>query len=138
MRSTEDVVQALTDLASVDAAGLPDEQVRNEMLDLVRAVNLAHTALMARISPFAHRDLAEADGHRSVKTWLAAFARLTPHTAAGFVTRAGILHQLPALTAAAQAGDLSTEHLTRISALTEQVGIGVVQTVEDILATAAP
>src|SRR3954469_16800557 len=138
MRSTGEVVQALTDLASVDVAGVPDQQNRNEMLGLVRAVNLAHAALMARITTFAHRDLAEADGHRSVKTWLTALARLTPHTAAGFLHRAALLRQRPALTTAAQAGDLSTEHLTRISALTEQVGLGVVQTVEDILATAAP
>src|SRR3954470_15764111 len=100
MRSTGDVVQALTDLASLDAAGLPDEQVRTDLLNLVRAVNLAHTALMARITTFAHRDLAEADGHRSVKTWLTAFARLTPHTAAGFVTRGRHPAPAPALTTA--------------------------------------
>jgi hypothetical protein len=134
MRSTGDVLAALREVAAVDVASLADARVRAEVLDLVRVVNLAQVALGRRIGSFDRRGLAEADGYRSTRSWLVGFGRFSPHAAAGVQARAAVLDQLPALTVAGQRGDVSSEHLARIAALVDDVGIGAVQAADEVLA----
>ena len=137
MRTTAEVLQALAATVAADVAALPDAEVRAEALDLLRALNLAHVALMARLASFDRRDLARPDGVRSTKAWLSAFGRLSPHLASATMTRAHTLDRLPALATAAAGGDISAEHLSRVADLTDKVGEAVVASVESILADAA-
>src|SRR6185369_10049762 len=106
MRSTGDVLAELVGVASVGVASVPDERLRAEVLDLLRAVNVVQAALWRRLAGFERRGLAVVDGFRSTRSWLVGFGRCSPHAAAGVCARAGVLAQLPALTQAAQRGEV--------------------------------
>ena len=133
----EVMVAGLASVAGVDVSSLADQVVRDELRVLLRAVNQLHAAVLARVASFDVRDLAESDGFRTARPWLSAFGRLSPRAASGLVKSARLLAQLPALDAAARRGELSAEHLLRVAELVDQVGIGVVQDVDHILAQAA-
>lgn len=45
MRSTGDVLAELIGVASVEVASVPDERLRSEVLELVRAVNVVQAAV---------------------------------------------------------------------------------------------
>jgi uncharacterized membrane protein YgcG len=134
MRSTDEAIEVLLELAAVPVTAVPDAQLRAEILDLVRAANLVQTALWRRIGSFERRGLAEADGFRSTRSWLSAFGRMSPHAATGACQRAAVVDQLSALTVAAQRGEVSGEHLGKVVALVEDIGIGPVQAADQVLA----
>jgi hypothetical protein len=137
MRSTGDVLDVLGEVAAVEVVSLPDVRLRQEILDLLRVVNVAQAALWRRVGSFERRGLAEGDGFRSTRSWLSAFGRMSPHAASGACARAAVLDQLPALMAAAQRGEVSGEHVARVTALVEDVGIGPVRAADQVLAELA-
>ena len=51
----------LDDLLAVDVVGLPDQDLRDELLELVAARNRMDAAIASRVASFDTRDLADAD-----------------------------------------------------------------------------
>jgi hypothetical protein len=128
---------ALADLAAQDVTGLPDAALRDQLLDLLTAVNQLHAQLVRRVDAFDRRGLAAADGCRTARSWLRAFGRLTDSASGALVKAARLLRDLPHLARAATAGRASAEHVGRVTALAERVGVAAVQDVDQILAEAA-
>ncbi|HEY7222160.1 MAG TPA: hypothetical protein VH561_00840 [Micromonosporaceae bacterium] len=103
-------VQAgLAALTAVDVAGLPDGQVRTEVLSLLGCLNQLTTALADRIASFDTRDLAHGDGQRVTSTWLVGYGRMSKGAALRWVAHGRCLQQLPALTNGMRAGTVSAE-----------------------------
>ncbi len=132
------LVQAgLAALNAAEVVDLPDDQVRAEVRALLACANQLSAALAIRIGSFDARDLAHTDGLRTSRTWLTALGRMSQGAATGHLNRAGLLPALPALAAAARAGDVSSEHLGKVGRLAERVGLAAVRDVDDVLARAA-
>jgi Domain of unknown function (DUF222) len=142
MRSTGKAISILTELASADVALLSDVDIRTDLLDLIRVINVAQTALARRVGSFQQRDLAGTDRSSSAKAWLRTFGRLSAHTAGSTISRAELLDRLPAMSAAAQRGTVSVEHLAKVVALADEVGIAAVVEAEteltEFAATVSP
>lgn len=141
MRSSQGTVAALAagiaQLDAEDIPALPDAVLRQQLLDLLAAVNQLHAQVARRVAAFDARGLAVEDGCRSAKSWLRAFGRISGTAAGAWVKAARLLRQLPALAAAAAAGKISAEHVARVAQLTDRVGLAPVQHVEQILTEAA-
>ena len=127
----------LSGLADTDLIDLSDEQVRSTLPQLLRAVNQLAAVTAAMVGTFDTRGLAEVDGQRSTRTWLSGFGRMTQGAATGWLNRAWLLRQLPALAAAAAAGAASTEHLAKVKELADRIGIKAVTDFDEILADLA-
>jgi hypothetical protein len=127
-------------LAALNAAevlDLPDAQVRSEVVALLACANQLSAALAERIGSFDARDLAQADGLRTTRTWLTGFGRMSQGAATGHLNRARLLRALPALAAAARAGDVSAEHLGKVGQLADRVGLAALRDVDAVLARSA-
>jgi hypothetical protein len=132
------LVQAgLAALTATDAVELPDERVRSEVLALLSCANQLTAALAERIGTFDARDLAQTDALRTTRTWLTGFGRMSQGAATAHLNRARLLRALPALAAAARAGDVSAEHLAKVGQLAERVGLAAVREFDEVLAKAA-
>ena len=141
MCSGEEAAAALT--TALDAldeqklTDLPDHVLRAQLLDLLTQTNRLHAQLARRTAAFDTRALASDDACRTTRSWLRAFGRLS-HTAAGAYLKAGrLLRELPHLDAAARAGHVSAEHLTRVVKLADRVGVDDLQQADQPLADAA-
>ncbi len=127
----------LTSLLEADVVASPDSTMRDELAQLLTVANQVQAAVLARLASFDRRDLAQADGLRTSRAWLCGFARLSPHAATGLVRRARLLRELPAVAQAAADGHVTSEHLTKLVTLAEDIGLGPVQQVQQILADLA-
>jgi hypothetical protein len=127
----------LDHLLAVDVAGLADETVRAELLALLTASNRLHAAITTRVAAFDARGLAEADGFRTAKGWLHGFGRLSAAAAAGLVHAGRVLRALPALATGVGRGEVSAEHVTKVSLLAGQIGLPAVADADAVLADAA-
>jgi hypothetical protein len=137
MSLTGDLHAVLDRLVDRDVAGLPDAVVRDDLLAVLSAVNRLNAVAASMTASFDARSSAEADACRSTRAWLIAFGRLTPAAATRLLDQGRLLRELPALAAAAQAGDASSEHVARVVELAEHVGVPAVRQVEPTLAEAA-
>src|SRR6185436_7456 len=124
-------------LVAVDVVGLPDATLRAEMLALLAAVNQIDAALAARIASFDTRGLADDDACRTTAVWLRCYGRVSDGASARMVKRARLLRDLPAVAEAAGRGEVTAEHVERISVLARKVGVEAVRPGEQILADAA-
>jgi hypothetical protein len=132
------MVQAgLAELASADVVGQPDQQVHDEVVALLRCVNQLQGVLAERIASFDVRRLSESDAVRTTVSWLRVFGRMSDTAASGWLARARLLRELPAVAAAAKAGTVSAEHLAPIRRLVKEVGIAAVREFDDVLAQVA-
>jgi hypothetical protein len=134
---TGEVLAALETLAGEDVTGLPDAVLRDELLDLLLAVNRLQAQLARRVMHFQTRGLSREDGCRSTKTWLRAFGQVSPSAAKALVGRGDLLARLPDLAAVAVAGQVSAEHVDKLVRLSERVGFDVVEGCAPALARAA-
>ena len=114
-----------------------DAQVRDGLQALLAEVNRLNAVVSTVAASFDTRGLAELDGFRSARSWLIGFGRMTQGAAGGWLSRGRLLAQLPALSAAAHAGDVSAEQLRPVGALVDHVGIGAVAPFDEILADLA-
>lgn len=132
------MVQAgLAELAGADVAGQSDQQIHDEVLALLRCVNQMHAVLAERIASFDLRKLSKGDAVRTTLSWLRIFGRMSDTAASGWLARARLLRELPAVAAAAKEGLVSAEHLTPIRRLVKEVGIAAVKEFDEALATVA-
>lgn len=132
------MVQAgLAGLARVDVVGQSDQQVHDEVVALLRCANQLHGVLAERIASFDVRELSEGDAVRTTLSWLRIFGRMSDAGAAGWLARARLLRELPAVAGAAKEGLVSAEHLTPIRRLVKEVGIAAVREFDEPLATVA-
>src|SRR5262249_2714008 len=69
--------------------------------------------------------------------WLRTFGRLSAPAASACVKRARLSGRLPALTAAAADGDISPDHLDRVTRLADRVGVEVAAQADQVLADSA-
>src|SRR5262249_61420600 len=69
--------------------------------------------------------------------WLAPDGRLSPPAASACVKRARLSDRLPALSAAAADGDISPDHLDRVTRLADRVGVEVAAQADQVLADSA-
>ena len=122
---------ALAELASADVVALPDQQVRDELLALLRCANSVQALMASRLDVFDTRELAELDGFRTARAWLRGFGRLSPGAAAGVHKRARVLRALPALQAAALDGAVSADHVDKVHDLTDRVDLEQVKAYDD-------
>jgi len=127
----------LSGLADTDVVDLSDEQVRSALPQLLTAVNRLAALTAAVVGTFDTRGLAECDGQRTTRTWLSGFGRMSQGAASGWLNRARLLRELPALAAAAAAGAASTEHLAKVKELADRVGVKAVKDFDEILAELA-
>jgi hypothetical protein len=127
----------LAALMATDVAGLPDQQVHDEVLALLDCVNQLHGVVAERIGSFDLRDLSEADAVRTTLSWLRIFGCMSASTASAWLGRARLLRDLPRVAAAANAGLVSVEHLSPIQRLVKDVGIAAVRDFDEALATVA-
>ena len=95
--SVERLHADLDDLLAVDVVGLPDQTVRDELLDLLAAENRLHAAITARVASFDSRDLADGDACRTTAVWLGVFGRRSERACSGLLKRARLLRRMPAL-----------------------------------------
>jgi hypothetical protein len=103
-------------LAGLDGASaddLTDGEVRSEVAALLVAVNALAGVLAVRIGVFDARELSTADGYKTTRSWLSGYGRMSQGAATGWLHRARLLRELPALSAAAGRGAASTEHRPR-------------------------
>jgi hypothetical protein len=124
----------LAGLDATDATDLPDGQVRDEVAALLVAFNQLTAVLSQRVGVFDARGLCEDDGLRTTRTWLTAFGRMSQGAASGWLSRARLLRELPALAAAAGRGEVSAEHVAKVDALASRVGIKEAAGFDEILA----
>jgi hypothetical protein len=110
-------------LDGADASELPDAEVRSQVAALLAVVNSVTAVLSARVGVFDARGLSEVDGFKTTRSWLVAYGRMTQGAATGWLNRARMLRELPALAAAAGRGDVSAEHLAKVHALVHRVGL---------------
>ena len=103
----------LAGLDDADANALTDAQVRGEVTALLTAANQLMAVLSARVGVFDARELSTVDGFKTTRSWLVAFGRMSQGAATGWLNRARMLRELPALAAAAGQGKVSAEHLPR-------------------------
>ncbi|MGE5156196.1 MAG: DUF222 domain-containing protein [Betaproteobacteria bacterium] len=127
----------LAALFDQDVVALPDDAVREQLRELVTLANLMQAALWSRVGPFDARSLSHGDGLRTTRAWLSAVGRLSPYAATALVRRARVLSQLPAMADATTSGAVTAEHLNHVVDLVEQVGIGAVKQVDNVLADLA-
>jgi hypothetical protein len=86
---------------------------------------------------FDARELAVHDACATARSWLLAFDRMTPNAASGWVKRARILRQLPALRAAGLSGSVSIDHLRMVLALVHRLDLPTVTPFDALLAKLA-
>src|SRR5687767_1831320 len=127
----------LDELGAMDVVSLPDATLRSGLAVLLAARNQLDAVLAAWVACFDTRNLADDDACRTSAVWLRAYARCSDHTASGLVKRARLLQDLPALAEAAGRGEVSAEHVDRISELAKQIGVEAVAPADQILADAA-
>jgi hypothetical protein len=108
--------------------------MHTEILELLRIVNLAQTALWQRLGSFDRRELAISHGHRSTRAWLRTCGRLSGRAAATMIDKAAALEQLPAVGRAAQRGEVSTEHMGKVIGLFKRIGPGAAEAVDQSIA----
>jgi hypothetical protein len=124
-------------LSAEYVASWSDAQVRQALPALLAEVNRLNAVVSTVAASFDTRDLAEVDGFRTARSWLIGFGRMTQSAASGWLARGRLMAQLPALAAAAHAGDVSAEQLRPVGALVDHVGIGAVAPFDQILADLA-
>src|SRR5258705_4033585 len=117
-----------------DPSELPDAEVRSEVAALLVAANQLMAVLSARIGVFEARELCTVDGFKTTRSWLVAFGRMSQGAATGWLNRARMLRELPALAAAAGQGAVSAEHLAKVHDLAHRVGLKAVAAADEILA----
>ncbi len=137
MCSTEPLASALDALASEQVDTLSNEDLRTEMADLLVAVNRLNAELTRRVQEFDRRGLAIDDACRSTAGWLRTFGRLSAPAASACVKRARLAGRLPALSQAAADGDISPDHLDRVTRLADRVGVEVAAQADQVLADSA-
>jgi hypothetical protein len=136
--SSLELLQAgLAELAATDPVSWSDEQVRSDLPVLLTAVNQLNAVVAGVLGTFDVRDLSEADACRTTRTWLTAFGRMSQGAASGWLSRARLMRELPALAAAAARGDVSAEHLRKVGDLVEKIGVAAVRDYDKILADLA-
>jgi hypothetical protein len=139
--SVRELVGSLRDvlgrLAGTDVTGLVDEEVHAALPELLAAVHQLGAVTSAVVGSFDARGLAERDGFRATRTWLVAYGRMSQGAASGWLERARLLRQLPALAAAAGEGLVSAEQIGRIGQLAGAVGAGEVARFDAVLAELA-
>ena len=128
---------ALDTLAGQDVTTWTDQQAHDGLQDLLPAVNQLTAVVSQLVGSFDTRGLSETDGLRATRTWLTAFGRMSQGAASGWLSRARLLRQLPAVASAASAGVVSAEHLRPIADLVTQVGVDPVRAVDPVLAELA-
>ncbi|MBX6751679.1 MAG: DUF222 domain-containing protein [Micromonosporaceae bacterium] len=121
-------------MAAADVPGLPDEQIRSEVLDLLTCLNQLTRALLDRIAAFDRRNLSHGDAQRASSTWLVDFGRMSKGAALRWLSVARCLAKLPALAAGARAGTVSMEQLVKVAELARHIGIDQVRDYDEILA----
>ncbi len=127
----------LDELCSIDVTGIPDGQVREEVLSLVASLNRVTAALTERVGSFDVRRLSENDAVRTSRHWLQLYGHLSQGAATGMLARARVLRRLPAVAAAFRAGRISAEHVAKIAELAEHVGVERLRDFDEILAELA-
>jgi Domain of unknown function (DUF222) len=137
MRSVRELADDARELAAVDATALPDAVVKDDILALLQTINTCHAALWRRVASFHRRDAAVLDAYRSTQAWLRAFGHLSVHAASSMLAKAELLDQLPAVSAAAQDGRMSSDHLGKLVSLAHDVGVEPIRQVQDIIAAVA-
>jgi Domain of unknown function (DUF222) len=118
----EKIRTGMAELAAMQVVDLPDQQVRDQLLELLSVVNAGHALIATRADSFDRRGLADLDGFRTLRSWLIGFGRLAPAAAIGIGKRTRLLAALPAMRQAALGGAVSVEHLDKLHCLAEQVG----------------
>lgn len=134
---TSALADAVTALDAQDVAKLPDAVLRDELVELLVALNQVHAQVVRRVAVFDSRGLSINDGCRTAKSWLRAFGRMSDAAAGAWVKAGRLLRQLPRLAEAATAGRVSGEHIARVVKLADRVGSEPVRDVEHILTQAA-
>ncbi len=124
-------------LSAQDVTSWSDTQVRDGLQALLAEVNRLTAVVSTVAASFDTRSLAELDGFRSTRSWLIGYGRMTQGAAGGWLSRGRLMAQLPALAAAAHAGEVSAEQLRPVGALVDHVGIGAVASFDQILADLA-
>ncbi len=137
MCSTQSLTPALDALAGEQVDTLSNQDLRTEVADLLVAVNRLGAELTRRVEVFDRRGLAIDDASRSTAGWLRTFGRLSASAASACVKRARLSGRLPALTQAAADGDISPDHLDRVTRLADRVGVEVAAQADQVLADSA-
>src|SRR5574342_828172 len=87
----------LGQLVDTDPAALPDQHLREELAELLTAANTLHALVLSRVDAFDARRLSWADGLRTTRSWLCAFARLSQGAASALLHQARLMRALPAV-----------------------------------------
>ena len=124
----------LAALNAADVPGLPDEQLRSEVLELLACLNQLTGALLDRIGVFDRRELSQVDAQRASSTWLVDFGLMSKGAALRWLTQARALTRLPALAEGVRTGRVSMEHLAKVVELVRHIGIEPVRDYDEILA----
>src|SRR5262252_6200476 len=140
MRSGDAVVDlgnVLDELSGIDVVALPDQDVHTALPALLTALHQLSAVIASVVASFDARNLSELDGCKTTTAWLVAFARMTGPAASGWLARARLLRELPALAAAAGRGQVSPDHITRIAELARRLDVPTVKPFDTILADLA-
>jgi Domain of unknown function (DUF222) len=124
----------LAGLDDASANELADGEVRSEVAALLVAVNQLTAVLSVRIGVFDARQLCTGDDFKTTRSWLVAYGRMSQGAATGWLNRARMLRELPALSAAAGRGEASAEHLAKVHALAHRVGLKEIAGADETLA----
>jgi hypothetical protein len=137
MCTTSSLIPALDALADEQVDTLSNQDLRAEMAELLVAVNRLNAELTRRVRAFDRRGLAIDDACHSTTGWLRTFGRLSAPAASACVKRARLSDRLPALAAAAADGDISPDHLDRVTRLADRVGVEIAAQADQVLADSA-
>ena len=126
----------LSQLAALDLTELTDDDVHTALPELLGAVDQLCGVTSAVVGSFDTRALSDVDACRTTRTWLQAVGRMSQGAAGGWIRRARLMGNLPAVAAAAKAGQVSAEQLKVIDDLAHAIGVEKVQPTDTVLANA--
>src|SRR5258705_13363967 len=121
--SLELVQTGLAAMAAADPVAAPDHQVHADLPAMLRAFHQLAGIIAGVVGTFDARGLSEIDACRTARTWLTAFGRISQGAASGWLSRARLLRELPALAAACARGDASSEHVSKVADLASKIGV---------------
>ncbi|SFO92497.1 HNH endonuclease [Geodermatophilus dictyosporus] len=98
--------------AAIETDGLSDGELLDAIAATVAARNREDARLARLVRAAEHRQAAERDGLKSMRSWLGGHCRLSATAAARMVGNARVLEHLPALAEAHDAGLVSAEQVS--------------------------
>jgi hypothetical protein len=124
-------------LAGLDAASMPAEELGRYIRELVQAGAVLTAALAPMLAAYDAKDGHQADGQRSLRTWLVHMARVTPAQAAQYQAMQALHRDHGPLLAGLRTSAVTTSEALQLARWTRAIPAEYRARAEEILIAAA-